>query len=158
MRKKQQEKTWIIKNVQQIEAYTSEGKVSIDLTTNTNTFGYCIIHYYSTPNLIVDKKETFIKLVMQHMPKATTVEELAQACEYNKRTFSRLFKCYFGTTPYKWMLERKTKLIVHYLQKTTFDIKKLAEMFGFNTGSHFSSFCRNHIGNSPLEIRNKNKY
>lgn len=113
---------------------------------------------------IVSDSFIFKNLVLQHYANAKNTNELSDLCGYSPKTFSRIFRKYFNTTPYKWLQHQKSKLIPAYIaHRHEESLIIISESFGFSSLSHFNSFCRKYYGLSAKNFRDnvleqKSKY
>ncbi|MGV8090941.1 MAG: helix-turn-helix transcriptional regulator [Mangrovibacterium sp.] len=95
----------------------------------------------------------FKDFVLDNYRKVKTVEELADLHHLSVRSFSRKFKKYFGDSPYRWMLEQKSRHIKVKLMDHSVFLNDIIEEYGFSSPSHFSFYCKKHFGKSPREFR-----
>ena len=99
----------------------------------------------------------FAEQVLENYLKVKTSKELACLMGYSIRTFEKLFRENFDETPYKWMQNRKAKQIQQKLMNPNIPLKQIMNEFKFATSSHFNFYCRQHLGGTPMQIRNSNK-
>lgn len=99
----------------------------------------------------------FVELVLDNYLKVKTAKELAHLLGFGVRSFEKLFKENFDETPYKWMIERKAKQIHQRLMNPNIPLKQIMFEFQFTTSSHFNFYCKQHLGGTPIQIRNSNK-
>ena len=55
------------------------------------------------------------------------------------------------------MQNRKAKQIQQKLMNPNIPLKQIMNEFKFATSSHFNFYCRQHLGGTPMQIRNSNK-
>lgn len=104
----------------------------------------------------LSKELQFYVSVMKHYKACRTAKELATACGYNTNIFNQLFKNSFhGNTPYQWLQKQTTYEIEYKLKETNQTIKEIMLEYHFKTFSHFTTYCKRNIGDSPNEIRKK---
>lgn len=101
----------------------------------------------------LSKNIDFKDFILSNYRKVKTVEELAGLYHTSVRSFNRKFKKYFGTSPYHWMLEQKSRYIKAKLLDRSVFLNDIIEEYGFSSPSHFSAYCRKHFGKSPREFR-----
>jgi AraC-like DNA-binding protein len=65
------------------------------------------------------------------------------------------FRKVFNTSGYKWMNDQKTKKIYHALCTNDHNFKELSAEFGFASEAAFNRFCKQHLGQTPGQIRKK---
>jgi AraC family transcriptional regulator len=77
------------------------------------------------------------------------LEDLAAVCDLRPRHFSSLFRETFGTTPYRYVLERRLERGARLLATTAHDITEIALQTGFSSQSHFTTAFRRAYGLTP---------
>ena len=104
---------------------------------------------------ISDKDRVFQEIVMQNYMYVKDVQELSEKCGYTcVKTFTRHFKKYFKTTPYKWILDRKMEEIRYLVLSSSLPITKIAEIYNFKSVSHLVKQYSDKYGISPCKNRN----
>ena len=86
-----------------------------------------------------------------------SVEEFAQLGGYSVTTFRRIFKAIFNEPAYEWMMKQRKESILYQLRYTDASISEICFGHGFESLSHFSNFCKKSFGDSPRNIRKKEK-
>ena len=98
----------------------------------------------------------FFVSVMTHYKSCRTAKDLAVLCGYNDTMFNLLFKkCFSGETPYRWLQKRTSHEIKLKLIENILPVKQIMLEYHFKTFSHFTTFCKRNIGDTPNEIRRK---
>ncbi|SPL91784.1 Transcriptional regulator, AraC family [[Actinomadura] parvosata subsp. kistnae] len=69
--------------------------------------------------------------MQQHLDRPLTVETLAARAAMSPRTFARRFKALTGTTPHRWLLERRLQLAEELLEGTELSVDAVAVRAGF---------------------------
>ncbi|MEV4383064.1 helix-turn-helix domain-containing protein [Streptosporangium sp. NPDC049644] len=69
--------------------------------------------------------------IMEHLHQPLTVEALAARAAMSPRTFARRFKTLTGTTPHRWLLERRLQLAEELLETTDLSVDAVATRAGF---------------------------
>jgi len=77
------------------------------------------------------------------------LEEFAQIANKSLSAFKREFKAHYGTTPGKWLINKRLEHSKIYLETTDHSIKSVAFDSGFNNVSHFSRVFKERYGFSP---------
>lgn len=120
-------------------------------------------HYYTLEEIVqifypsLTNNTFFCDLVLDNYLKVKTVKELANLLGYGIKTFEKLFKENFGTPPYQWIQKRKAMQIRQKLMNPSISFKQIMYDFNFMTSSHFNFYCKQHLGATPTEIRNRQK-
>lgn len=100
------------------------------------------------------KELQFHVAVMKNYKFCRTAKELAEACGYSINIFNQLFKSNFGgNTPYHWLQKQTSSEIEYKLKESNQSIKEIMLEYHFKTFSHFTTYCKRNIGNTPNEIR-----
>lgn len=87
----------------------------------------------------------------------TTVEELAKEINFSKSQMTREFKKHYGTTPYKYLLDRKIMIAKQLLVSTTMHVQEISESLGFVDAYYFSDIFKTKVGLSPYNYRKEQK-
>lgn len=118
-------------------------------------------HYYSLKEQAMflyhslSKDMDFRSIVMCNYLKAKNSEELARICGYSVKSFHRLFKQNFNQSPYQWMLQMTASHIKGRLIDQTIPLKAIVAEFGFASPSHFNTYCKRYLGDTPMQIRER---
>ncbi len=86
-----------------------------------------------------------------------SVQELAEACGYNASRFHALFVEATGSTPNRYLTERRIALACQWLLDREDSILEVAFASGFNTQSRFYSAFKDITGLSPAAWRKQNR-
>jgi AraC-like DNA-binding protein len=81
------------------------------------------------------------------------LEAFAQMCHRSLSSFKREFRQHYGTSPGKWLLERRLARSVSLLQTTRLSVTELMLECGFQDLSHFSKAFKEKFGRPPSEFR-----
>lgn len=96
---------------------------------------------------------SFSYFVHKNYDKVRTVQELADLYGYSLSGFEKQFHKTFGTSAYRWILEKKVKNIYHDLKCSNQPLKEIAANYGFSSLPQFSDFCKKHLGSPPGKVR-----
>ncbi|MER6511672.1 helix-turn-helix domain-containing protein [Nonomuraea sp. NPDC001636] len=69
--------------------------------------------------------------IQEHLDRPLTVDTLAARAAMSPRTFARRFKDLTGTTPHRWLLERRLQLAEELLETTELSVEAVAVRAGF---------------------------
>ena len=101
-----------------------------------------------------DNEETRMRRVMeQQYLHSKTQEELAFLCSMSVSNFKRKFTKYFGTSPGKWIRDKKLDFGYHLLEKSDKTVLQIALEVGYKGSSHFSKEFKSRFGVSPAQVR-----
>jgi AraC family transcriptional regulator len=82
-----------------------------------------------------------------------TLGALAEAAGYSKAHFVRLFRRSTGTSPYRYVLQRRVDRARHLIETTTLALAQVASEAGFSSQSHLNSAYVRFHGRTPGEAR-----
>lgn len=95
------------------------------------------------------QKSHVIAYVDDRLASDLDLAELAQQAGVSRFHFLRLFKNTFGTTPHRYIVDRRLAAARSMLRETTLPIAQIALATGFASQSHLSSAMRRATGLSP---------
>jgi AraC family transcriptional regulator, exoenzyme S synthesis regulatory protein ExsA len=81
------------------------------------------------------------------------LEAFAQMCHRSLSSFKRDFQKHYGTSPGKWLLERRLIRSVSLLETTRLSITEIMLECGFEDLSHFSKAFKERFGRPPRAYR-----
>lgn len=119
--------------------------------------------YYSQKMLfdflypVVNENGAFTRLVLDNWETARNKDELAALTGLSPSRFGVKFKEVFGTSPYKWMMARRSEKILYRLVYTEDSLRRIREDMHFGSAQHFNDFCKKQFGNAPGRIRSVNR-
>lgn len=88
-----------------------------------------------------------------HVDQDLTVDKLAAHARMAPRTFSRHFRRETGTTPYRWLLERRTLIAQRMLETTDASVESIAARTGFVNGAALRHQFTRSLETSPRAYR-----
>ncbi|MBS1506703.1 MAG: helix-turn-helix transcriptional regulator [Bacteroidetes bacterium] len=116
------------------------------------THPYDILSFQPHKNKSLDDFE-IRKAVEANISNAITIEELAFLCKLSLSTFKRRFNSLYGTSPNRWILQRRMEiardLLLYYDQKPSEVYYKV----GYENHSSFSQSFRQIYGLTPKEFQ-----
>ena len=86
-----------------------------------------------------------------------SVDEMAKHIKRSPSQTMRIFKKYYGTTPYSYILVRKIENAKILLAETAFAVKEIAFRTGFSDEYYFSNIFKSKTGCSPSAFRAKRR-
>ena len=108
-------------------------------------------------NSIVDQRKTPIWEVMEaNYMFNLTIDEYARIAGRSTAAFKREFNEHYGTSPGKWLINRRLEHTKLLLSTSTKNVSEIALDCGFENLSHFSRVYKDRYGQSPLQYRNNN--
>lgn len=82
-----------------------------------------------------------------------SLEDFAQLSHRSLSSFKREFRKHYGTSPGKWLLERRLERSASLLQSTGMSVTEIMFECGFEDLSHFSRAFKEKFGRSPNTYR-----
>lgn len=86
-----------------------------------------------------------------------TIEDMEKALALGKTQLIKHFKDYYGTTPMKYLQDKRLEVSKHYLKHTDVPISSIPGIVGFSNISYFSFVFKESTGVSPREYRKLHK-
>lgn len=90
--------------------------------------------------------------VLKVYSNADSVKELAYKMNISISTLKRKFQSAFGMSVKQWLIQKRKERLLYDITQTKMSIAELAEKYKL-TGNYLSTFCREHFGKSPTELR-----
>lgn len=103
--------------------------------------------------MISSRHNDFSELIYKNYRKATSIRQLAKISCYSMSGFDKHFRKVFGTSPSRWIAQRKAVDIHRELCSNGKTLKQISFEYGFSSAAHFSKFCKAHMNLSPGAIR-----
>jgi AraC-like DNA-binding protein len=82
-----------------------------------------------------------------------SIDTFAQMCHRSLSSFKRDFRKHYGTSPGKWLIERRLEHSASLLQTTGMSITEIMFECGFEDLSHFSRAFKERFSQSPSAFR-----
>ncbi|NDW08484.1 AraC family transcriptional regulator [Dysgonomonas sp. 520] len=126
-------------------------------------FGYILKHFYSEEQLQSFFKSlpandlSFSEEVCNLSLSVRSVRQLAERMNYSYSGFNKRFRKVFNMSAYNWMRNQRARQVYQDICQTSKSLKEISTNHKFATLSHFNEFCHKNLGNSPSEIRRKNR-
>ncbi|AOA57830.1 helix-turn-helix transcriptional regulator [Acinetobacter larvae] len=92
--------------------------------------------------------------IQQHIQHPFTLKQLAQYVGLNPNKLSFAFQQYFGCSVYDYLTQQRIAKARCLLAQSHMPISEIAWQCGLSD-SHFSKFCKQHLGMKPLQLRSR---
>lgn len=125
-----------------IRDHSSLGRAAVRKMTREHSVGLSKRALTDTIDYIGDNLEKDLKLA-----------EIAGAAHMSPYHFSRLFKESTGTTPHRYVIDRRVRRAKELLQNSTIPITEIALSCGFANQSHLNRHFKRLFGVSPKTLR-----
>jgi AraC family transcriptional regulator len=90
-----------------------------------------------------------IEYIDAHMADELGVVELAAIADLSPHHFGEAFKISVGTSPHRFVIERRVRHALHLLHNKDRSIAEVARAVGFSSQSHFTTNLRRLTGMTP---------
>ncbi|MDW3195504.1 MAG: AraC family transcriptional regulator [Cytophagales bacterium] len=104
-------------------------------------------------NLFKEEQTNIRQVVETHLYEELSVDELAQLSSMSLATFKRKFKEVFGSSPGKYIRDRRMEKARMLLSAQTCSISEIAYSLGYSDPNYFSKVFMAHSGYSPSNFR-----
>ncbi|MGI4863060.1 MAG: helix-turn-helix transcriptional regulator [Janthinobacterium lividum] len=91
--------------------------------------------------------------VTSHIGSPITVEELAFLCNMSLSTFKRRFAHLYGTSPSRWLLQKRMEKAASLLRQTDRQVSELSDELGYEHLSSFIQSFRQFYGVTPKQYQ-----
>jgi len=99
------------------------------------------------------KKTSLLQIMENNFCYNLSLEDYAKLCSRSLSSFKRDFKKLFGTTPGKWLINKRLDYSKILLDQNELNISQIVFECGFENLSHFSRAFKNKFGLSPINFR-----
>lgn len=107
-----------------------------------------VFHEFSKP-----VRTDLVQFMEYNFTRNLKLAHFAQLSGRSLSTFNREFKATFGTSPYKWIRQRRLELAWKLLQQTNTTPSEVYGEVGFEDLGHFSRSFKSHFGYNPSEVK-----
>lgn len=99
----------------------------------------------------------FASFILRNWQNAKNAKELAEIAAYSEAAFNKKFKKVFGTTPYKWLNEKRATQILYTITNTDKPLKQIADEYNLAHNNNLITIV-SVISNKPQEISEHNNH
>ena len=100
-----------------------------------------------------DDRQRIFTVVMAHLLRPITIEQLAERCGVSPSSFKRKFKAHFGEPPHKWITRQRLAHAKTLLLNSSLSVKEIGFACGFAGPSHFVRTFKARYGATPATLR-----
>ena len=126
-------------------------QLAIHLLRSYSTFPLQLKQY--SGGLSPSKLQMVVEYIEANLANTISLNNLAQIAQISPSYFLRLFKQSTGTTPHRYITQRRVELGKRLLNKGELSIVEIAMMCGFASQSSFAKAFRRIIGITPKSYR-----
>jgi transcriptional regulator GlxA family with amidase domain len=91
--------------------------------------------------------------MLERLPDALTVADMAAHAGYSERTFARRFRAETGTTPLQWLLSQRVLEARRLLEECDLPVEAIAWRCGFGTAASLRDHFRRATATTPTAYR-----
>ena len=103
---------------------------------------------------ILSGDTAFSEYIRLNWHRFTTVNEMADSLNMNRKQFTRQFAKAFNTSPHRWMSEGRAKKVCDEITCTDKSFKQIAADNRFGSETQFTRFVKKEFDKTPTELRN----
>jgi AraC-like DNA-binding protein len=96
-----------------------------------------------------------LERIEERIGERVRVEDLAALAHLERTYFTRLFERHFGTTPARYMRERRVERAMRMLYESDASLEAIAEALGFTDAFHLSRVFKRSTGVRPSDFRRR---
>ncbi len=93
------------------------------------------------------------KFILDNIEQNLSVADVASYCHISTRQLTRIFFDVEGSSPAKYISDRKMEKICHLLINTDLTLRQISEKFSYNNEYYFNSAFKKHFGMPPMAYR-----
>jgi AraC-like DNA-binding protein len=94
-----------------------------------------------------------IDLMHQRMETPWSIVDMAREAGMSVRSFSDVFQKVIGVTPKQFLTRLRLDMASELLQLGLYNVKEVADRFGYSSPYHFSNAFAKHVGVRPSQIK-----
>ena len=106
---------------------------------------------------VPDEVQTVKRFIDNNYRKNLTMDEIAAVVYRSNDYVKKLFKQFYGVTPYAYYLDVKITHAKYLLQRTNLPIKQIADRLGYRSDRYFSKRFREITGVTATQFRKEEK-
>ncbi|MCQ2399423.1 MAG: AraC family transcriptional regulator, partial [Clostridia bacterium] len=112
-----------------------------------------LAHVPLTSGKVSESFDLLKKYIDVHFKEEFRIKDVCDQLAINKFYVSKLFKEYLGTTPVRYVIEKRIEYAKRLLKTTDLSVKEIAENVGYGDSYHFSKLFKKEVGVSPKSFR-----
>jgi YesN/AraC family two-component response regulator len=106
---------------------------------------------------IPDEAQNLKRFIDNNYQRNLSMDEIAGSIYHSNDYANKLFKRFYGSTPYAYYLEVKMANAKALLQRTNLSIKQIADRLGYKNDQYFSKQFHKSVGVTASQYRNSDK-
>lgn len=145
---------------EQVATYITDRKFSQDISyIKQQELMVLLSTYYTQEELrhllmpLYRSCRSFYGKVMSMGYEFKAIDEMASELHMSRSTFIRRFKETFDDTPQSWLIKLRTNLLYNFLTFSELSLAEVSFKLKFSSQQRMSTFCKERLGGTPMEIR-----
>lgn len=110
-------------------------------------------HIENKPLSVPEQIKLYLDLNIEN---TIDISDIAMQLGYSKNYIIKLFKDYYGITPYNYFRQHKIELAKQYLLNSNLNINEISEKLNFADQHYFANCFRTIVGVCPTQFRKNN--
>ena len=115
---------------------------------------YCDLNGERINNELLKNAIGYIK---ENYQKSFTLDQMCSFCNVSKQHLIRCFNAAFGISPMAFVTQCKIFKACGLLRETTYTVKEIGYMLGFDNQCHFSKVFKRIVCQTPTQYRAKER-
>lgn len=106
---------------------------------------------------IPDEAQALKRFIDNNYQRNLNMDEISASIYRSNDYTNKLFKCYYGITPYAYYLDVKMANAKALLLRTSLSIKQIADRLGYKSDQYFSKQFHKYVGMTASQYRKKSE-
>lgn len=102
---------------------------------------------------ILGEDMNFKDFVLANYKQMKDVKDFAEKANLSLSTFNRRFRENFHISAHQWLISRKVESVRRDILMSNLTFSEIADKYNFSSPNYLATFCRQHYGMSPHEMR-----
>ncbi|MCF0115000.1 MAG: helix-turn-helix transcriptional regulator [Erysipelotrichaceae bacterium] len=102
-----------------------------------------------------DYYNTALRYIQEHIEDKIEITDLADYLGISEIYLYKIFKKHTGESPQQFIIRYRIHQSTHYLANPNIPIKKIADMLGFSSASHYSVIFKKYMNETPAAFRKR---
>ncbi len=104
-------------------------------------------------NILDRGNDTLRKVVSDNITSGITINKMARLSNMSISNFKRAFREIYGTTPHKWIIEKRLAMSATLMTGTNLTLSEIASECGFSNSSHLIKRFKKRYNMTPKEYK-----
>ncbi len=101
------------------------------------------------------ERNDLVKIMENNYTQPASIADFAYLAGRSVSSFKRDFRTTFGSSPARWLREKRLQLARQYLLSTDKSVTDVCFEVGFESASHFSRVFKQHFGHHPSVLKKR---